>query len=129
MIISSLQQSVLSGSDLSLTSKPFLHELDLIEVGEKKIRVIDRVAADWEEVATRLHFEGHEIKRIKKDQHHQCKEACHATFGEWLDGNGREPKNFETLLKVLEEAGFSEFANKLRQLLHNANSASENELQ
>lgn len=39
-------------------------------------------------------------------------------FGEWLDGDShREPKTFETLLKVLEEAELSEVAEILRQLL------------
>ena len=50
-------------------------------------------------------------------------------FGEWLDvSNHREPKTFETLLKALEEAEFSEVADKLRQLLCTASSARESEL-
>ena len=77
----------------------------------------DRVAAEWEEVATRLYFEGYDIKRIKKDNHHQSREACHAMLSEWLEGNGREPKTWETIIKALEEAQLSEVAKELSNII------------
>ena len=98
---------------------PTLWELTLIESRDKKvsIRIKDRVAHEWEEVATRLEFEGHHIKRIKKDSHYQCKEACHAMLSEWLDGLGREPKTWDTIIKALEEANFGEVAEIINSIV------------
>ena len=73
------------------------------------MKVIERTAADWECVATTLHFEGHEIKTIRAD-YHQSADACRNMFIEWLEGKGRQPKSWETVLSALNEAGFGELA-------------------
>ena len=103
--------------DLSLTSKPRLYELDRIKGNGKTVKVISRVAAKWEEVATRLHFEGHDISRIKKDEHYQSFDACRSMFVEWLEGKGRTPTTWETIIKVLEEVELANVASDLRDTL------------
>ena len=73
----------------------------------------------WERVATRLHFEGHEITCIKKDNHFQGEDACRAMFSKWLEGKGhiRTPTNWDTVIKVLEEANLGEVAQDLKEVL------------
>ena len=113
--------------DLSVTNKPILYELDRIEYRGKIVRVIDRVAAKWEKVATRLHFEGHEIKRIERDNHYQSTDSCRAMLIEWLGGNGREPKTWETIIKALIEADLSTCAEDLNWIMtqdHSQNKSS-----
>ena len=75
------------------------------------------MAADWEKLATRLHFEGHEIACIKRDNHFQSVDACRAMFSEWLEGKGRTPTNWETVIKALEEAELGEVAQDLKEVL------------
>ena len=38
-------------------------------------------------------------------------------FSDWLEGKGRQPTTWETLIKALEEADFSEVANDLKDVL------------
>ena len=54
-------------SALDIDSTPKLHELDLLEYSNKQLKLIDRVAYKWEDIAIRLHFEGHSISEIKQD--------------------------------------------------------------
>ena len=98
----------------NLTSKPRLHELDYIKIDGKTVKIIDKVAASWAAVATRLYFEGHEIRSISRDN--QCAvDACREVFIQWLDGKGRTPTTWATIIKALEEASFSEVVNDLKK--------------
>ena len=101
-----------------MSSIPKLHQIDRIEGYDGKVvQVIKYVAARWEEVATRLHFESHDISRINGDNHYKNIPCCRKMFGEWLDGNGREPVNWETLITALKEAGFSQLASDLQNII------------
>ena len=81
------------------------------------MRVIERAAAKWVSVATRLHFESHDISRIREDYNQQTIKACQAVFIEWLEGKGRTPTTWNTVIKVLEEADLSELAGELKIVL------------
>ena len=91
--------------------------MDRIKGNGKTVKVISRAAAVWERVATRLHFEGHEIICIKRDHHFQTLDACFAMFREWIEGKGRKPTTWDTVIKVLEEAELNEIAEDLRDVL------------
>ena len=98
-------------------SPPKLHQVDLIEGNGKTVKVIEQAAAKWERVATRLYFGSHDICRIKKDYPNQSFEACQTVFIEWLNGKGRKPISWETLIKALKEADLSELAADLEVVL------------
>lgn len=95
-----------------------MSQIDRVEGKDKVIKVIEQVAGRWERVATRLCFEGHNIQRIKRDDNNSCTEACRTMFIEWLNGKGRKPVTWETLIKVLKEAGFSEIASDIEHLFN-----------
>ena len=107
----------ITGSDRpNLISKPRLHELDHIKIDGKTVKIINRVAAEWKAVATRLYFEGHEIQSISQDN--PCTvDACQEVFTQWLEGKGRTPTTWETIIEALEEADFSEVTNDLKEIL------------
>lgn len=102
---------------MSALSMPELHEIDHMEGNGKVVKVIESVAARWERVAIRLEFNHHIVERIKRDSHHQSIPSCQTMFTEWLDGNGRQPVNWQTLITALQEADFSELANDLQVVL------------
>ena len=77
------------------------------------MRVIKQAAAKWEAVATRLYFDIDDITRIREDYHQQTFKACRTTFIEWLQGKGRTPTTWNTVIKVLEEADLSKIAGDL----------------
>ena len=97
--------------------KPALHKLDLLKDRDKTVKVIDSAAHKWETLAIRLHFKFADIKRIEKDCHFQTVDACRTVMGEWLEGKGRVPVTWETLIKVLNESGLSELSKDLEDIL------------
>ena len=80
------------------------------------MKVIEQAAAKWEEVATRLHFESHDISRIRENYPQQALKACRTVFIEWLDGRGRKPITWKTVMTALKEANLSEIAADLELL-------------
>jgi hypothetical protein len=108
----------LIGEDASraLESKPHLHELDLFTGKGKTVNVIDKTACAWEKVAIRLHFEGHNISRIKRNER-QAEDACRTMFTEWLEGKGRTPTTWGTVIQALNEARQGELAEDLEEVL------------
>ena len=101
---------------LSMSSLPMLHQIDHIESNGKVVKVIETVAATWETVATRLHFNHNLIECIKRDGHYQTDPCCRKMFGEWLGGKGRKPVNWQTLITVLKEAKYSVLASELEDI-------------
>ena len=98
---------------------PKFHELDLIEVDGKTIRVFEKGASKWDRIATRLHFEGTKIVQIRTDCQHDTFQACQKTFTEWLGGKEglRTPIAWSTVIKVLEEADLCQPAKDLKEIL------------
>ena len=80
------------------------------------MKVINKTAHVWKQVATRLHFEGHDISRIEKDER-QAEGACRTMFVEWLEGKGRTPTTWGTVLQALNEAEQGELAKDLEEVL------------
>ena len=99
-----------------LESKPQLYELDCIKGNGKTVKVIKRTAPVWEKVATRLYFEGHDILTIRRNEH-QAEDASRTMFIEWLEGKGRTPTTWETVLEALDEAELAEVAQDLKEVL------------
>ena len=98
-----------------MASKPQLHELDRITGNGKTVKVINRASPVWEKVATRLHFESHDILTIRRNEH-QAEDACRTVFMEWLEGKGRSATTWETVIKALDEAELAEAAKDLKDI-------------
>ena len=96
---------------------PRLHHLDLIEIGGKCIKIIQATASKWKQFATRLHFEPGDIECIRSDKPSQCYEACWEVCSQWLNGVGRKPTNWKTVIKVLKEIDLSEIALDLESII------------
>lgn len=97
--------------------QPQEHQLDLIEENGKEVRVVKRIAWRWDDVATRLQFDLDDINRIKRDNLSRSNLSCREMFSLWLKGEGRQPADWETLIKALREAEFSELAEELQSIL------------
>ena len=101
--------------------KPKLQELQVLgsESGAKKIRVIDTVAAQWEELAIALGFEAAVINYIRRDHVHDAKGACCHVLTKWLaekEENLRSPVTWTTLIECLTDAGFAGLAEDLKKV-------------
>ncbi len=100
-----------------MSSPPKLHQIDHIEGNGKEVKIITSTAARWEQVATRLHFDRHIIEHITRDHHYQTVPCCRKIFEKWLDGAGRQPANWKTLIITLKEANFSELAEEVQEII------------
>ena len=101
----------------ALQRKPSLPELDLLQGKSKTVKIINMIAYKWDQFVTRLSFEGHDIKRIERNSNYQTDQACRNALIEWLEGKGRKPITWGTIIKALEEAQFSEVAKEVREIV------------
>ena len=99
-----------------LHAVPKLHQLHLLERHGKTVKVINMVAAVWDSVALRLHFDSNDIARIKRDHPQQCIQAAITVFSEWIKGNGRQPSSWHTLIEVLKETRLQSVASDLENI-------------
>ena len=110
-----------SSKDLKMSSlssyTPEFHELDLFERHGKKLELIKHIAGKWERVATRLHFPPETIEVTTRDYCHQCDAACRSMFTRWLNGEGRKPITWGTLIIALNEADLSSVAQELDKMI------------
>ena len=85
-------------------------------VDGRKVRVIERVAPDWKDLAIALGFDQSRIKTIEKDYRGSMDEACQEMFMRWLDGEHdlTQPCTWNTLINRLKRAAFIDVANSLR---------------
>ena len=82
------------------------------------VRVIEEVCYKWKELGDCLEFRPGQIRAVGKN-HQTCEEACRAIFEQWLQGEGRQPANWGTLINILREADpkFNEFSDRLVHVL------------
>ena len=104
-------------SSVSLDSAPKLHQLDLLECSGKSLKLIQSIAAKWEQIARRLYFDHHVIDIITKDCPQQAELACQSVLTRWLNGEGRQPISWMTLITVLDEADLSSIAEDLKKFI------------
>ena len=92
--------------------KPTLQELSCftytsINGKEKKVYIIDEVAARWKSLGIALSFEKYQLDNIKKN-HQSVEDCCQELLGQWLEGasNSNKPTvtSWEKLLQAMKEA-------------------------
>ena len=71
------------------------------------MKVIESVAAQWEQLALALHFGSSVIDIVKRNNFYQTEDTCREMLQRWLEGQGetRQPVNWATLIDSLLEAG------------------------
>ena len=92
-----------------------MRDLQLLERADgRKIRVIERVAPDWKDLAIAIGFDQSRIMIIDEDCRGRVEEACRAMFMRWLD---EELCTWDRLIKCLRRAALVDVANSLRTIL------------
>jgi hypothetical protein len=94
---------------------PRLRELQLLRFPNgNEVRIIERVAPEWDEVAVALGFNGAKIKTIKMGAYYQPGKACLEMFIDWLNGgHDLEPPTWDALIQSLNAANIIDLANLL----------------
>ena len=104
----------------SADSKPTLAKLMLLKTSDrKKIKVIDGVAPCWNRFGILLEFDdnGVQVDKIDKKHRGDPDSCCQAMFQHWLNGNGRGPHTWRTLIELLEDSDHEVLAGEIQNAL------------
>ena len=88
-----------------------------VGVSGRAFKVVEKVSADWEELALALHFDHEAIRAVKQSEHFQVKAACRTILQRWLEGEGLQPVTWETLVEALVDIEHGALAGDLRREL------------
>lgn len=81
------------------------------------IKVIEEVSPYWENLALALQFRDSVIRAVERNKYFQVEAACQSILQRWLDGEGRQPATWATLIECLKDIGHSNLASELRREL------------
>ena len=84
--------------------------------GGKKIKVIDSIGSQWEELAKALNMEQEDIDMIKTTHGDNDQEACRVMLATWLEGNNGEV-SWTVFIQALIDAGLPDLADSLKDIL------------
>lgn len=81
-----------------------------------KLNLIKKVASDWKNIGYCLELPGYVLDNIEHDTvNFGCEQSSHETFRRWLNGEGRQPVTWRTLIEVLQDADRKTLAADLKQ--------------
>ena len=92
--------------------KPELHQLKFLHCRGRTLKIIETVAEQLEEMTLALQLEVHAFEADPVP-------ASCEMMQQWLDGEGRKPVTWSTLIESLIEAGFLDLAENLQEVLRN----------
>ena len=100
----------------TVSTKLNIQALEVIEGrGGRKIRVIESIESEWEEVAKALVIGQEDIDLIKTT-HSDNEEACREMLATWLEGNNGEV-SWTAFTQALIDAGLPELADSVKDVL------------
>ena len=84
--------------------------------GKRSVKIREELAAEWPKLAVKLKFTQGTIKIIDADSK-GCEDAFDKLMMRWLDGAGRLPVTWGTLLLALYAADFKTLASDVEEVL------------
>ena len=84
--------------------------------GGGKVRVLDGIGSEWEEVAKALDMGQEDIDMIKTRHSDDDEEACREMLATWLEGNNGEV-SWTALTQALIDAGLPQLADEVKDIL------------
>ena len=84
--------------------------------GGRKVRVVESIGSEWEEVAKALDMGQEDIDMIKSTHSDNDEEACREMLATWLEGNNGEV-SWTAFTQALIDAGLPELADSLKDVL------------
>ena len=96
---------------------PNIKALELLEGrGGGKVRVVESMVFEWEEVAKALDMGQEDIDMIKSTHSDNDEEACREMLATWLEGNNGEV-SWTAFTQALIDAGLPELGDSLKDVL------------
>ena len=104
------------------TGKLSLEELELLQGREgQELRILDTVAADWDQVAIQIGFKPSQVRILERDHANDSRRACWKVFSEWLyRGQDLLPPTWNSLYDVLVNVDYEYAAHQMRGIVLNS---------
>ena len=83
--------------------------------GGRKVRVVESIGSEWEEVAKALDMGQEDIDMIKARHLDDDEEACREMLATWLEGNNGEV-SWTALIQALIDSGLPELADSVKDI-------------
>ena len=102
-------------------TEPTLAKLSLLKSADgKKIQIIKRVAPSWRNLGILLDFDssGTQLDIFDKKHHSDPESCCQAMFQCWLNGNGRGPHTWRTLIELIKDCDMEVLADEVENFIH-----------
>jgi hypothetical protein len=98
----------------TIDDSPKLHQLYLLKPGDgREVKIIATVADQWAKLANALGFDTATCDSLATD-----KASCEDMFTCWLrGGQNLRPATWDSLIKSLEDSGFTELANNVKKVV------------
>ena len=100
-----------------LDSRPELRELHILSRDDKTVRIRDGAASKWKDLAIQLNFQPGTINIIQSDSYYRSEDAFDMVMSRWLNGGGRHPVTWKTLIRALEDIDLNVLAQDVQQTL------------
>jgi hypothetical protein len=86
---------------------------------ERSLDIAERIADSYEKVGIELLQDSNGVKvtNIYKDNHHKIVDTSNNILRVWLEGNGKTPVTWRTLIQVLKKHGKVELAKDITTAL------------
>ena len=100
---------------LNTGDKPqMMHLWKIVAEDGSEVKIVERVAAQFQKVAYALDFQPGVCDAVLATVHNSYERACQMIFQKWLNGEGRKPVIWATLIQALEHADFKQLARELK---------------
>ena len=78
-----------------------------------------KVSPGWYDLGVLMDFDdsGTKLDIIRESYHNNPVSCCRAMFQHWLNGNGRKPTSWRTLIELLEDSDQTVLAGEVRNAL------------
>ena len=90
---------------------------EIVGHGGRKVRVLESIGSEWEELAKALTVRQEDIDVIKAAHSDNDEEASREMLASWLGGNAGAEVSWTAFTQALVNAGLPELADSLKDVL------------
>ena len=85
----------------------------------KRVEIIKAIAPDWSRFGIHFDFDetGQTLKCIAKEHPFNPIDCCTQMMREWLEGRGRQPATWATLIDLLKDAEMNDLAQQVEEIV------------
>ena len=86
-----------------------------MRAGDRKVKVVQNVAADWKKLGLALEFDHKVLRKIERDARFIAEDSCLELLSKWLDGEACQPVTWSRLIEAIKDAEHTKLATQLEQ--------------